>query len=92
MCRSAQVVASPLRFEENHGASAHKDAKYIASGTNFVLSLAPGQSWLEWKDADHKRTAKVQTRLAGGNPQALMEPDGRLPGSANYFVDVIFAP
>ncbi len=75
----------PLRFEENRGQSPHKTARYVARGTDFVLSLAPDQSWLEWSDGGG-HTAHVQTRLRNADPSARMRPEQRLEGTANYFV------
>src|ERR1019366_9112917 len=55
--RAGLLGKLPLRFEENRGAGAHREAKYTARGPNFVLSLAPGQNWLEWRDGSPRPPA-----------------------------------
>ncbi|MBZ5610168.1 MAG: SBBP repeat-containing protein [Acidobacteriia bacterium] len=82
--RTELLSKLPLRFEESRSQT-HPNARYVARGPNFLLSLAPNQSWMEWSDPDG-RTASVQTRLRNGNPDARMQPEDRLSGSANYFV------
>ncbi len=84
--RRAELLNSlPLRFEENSTATPHRNAKFIARGPNFLLSLAPDQSWMEWNGPEGRR-ANVRTRLQGGDPDAHMEAENRLPGTANYFL------
>jgi uncharacterized protein (TIGR03437 family) len=84
--RTGLLGKLPLRFEENRGAGAHREAKYTARGPNFVLSLAPGQNWLEWRDGSSGHPAQLRTQLIHADPAASMEPDDRLPGTANYFI------
>ncbi|HYL37121.1 MAG TPA: SBBP repeat-containing protein [Bryobacteraceae bacterium] len=84
--RMALLGHLPLRFEEARGQKTHQKVRYIARGPNFVLSLAPDQSWLEWKDGPRGRTAHVLTRLRNANSSARMQPEDRLPGAANYFL------
>lgn len=76
----------PLRFEEEAGQPDHPGARYSARGGNFTLSLAPDRSWLDWKGLTGGRSAQVRTQLVHGNPDARMEPEGRLAGTANYLV------
>lgn len=82
--RSALLGGLPLRFEENRGRDSHANVKYIAQGENYRLSLAPQENWLEWKGQQH--TARVQTRLVGGNTDARMETEGLFSSKVNYFV------
>jgi uncharacterized protein (TIGR03437 family) len=76
----------PLRFEENRGQSSHKNARYIARGPDFVMSLAPDRNWMEWSDRGSGNAVRLQTRLQNANPSARMRPEKRLEGSANYFI------
>jgi len=76
----------PLRFEVARGEDGDKDAKYVARGTNFVLSLATTRSWLDWTDAEHRKVAHVRTSFVNASPQARVEGEDRLPGTANYFI------
>ena len=69
----------PLRFEENLGRVGN-GARYIARGEGYRLSLAPSESWLEWK------SERIRTRLVGANPDVQMDAVDPLSGSANYFV------
>ncbi|MBZ5606184.1 MAG: SBBP repeat-containing protein, partial [Acidobacteriia bacterium] len=71
-----------MRFE----ASADSHSKFQARGSNYVLSLSPDRSVLEWRDAKHRRTSRVTTRLVGANSAAAMEPEDHLAGSANYLL------
>ena len=73
-----------LRFEENTGGNSPE--KFVARGANFLLKLAPAENWFEWKAPGHGKMARVHTRLIGANRAARMEPSGRLPGAANYFI------
>lgn len=84
--RTEYLNRLPLRFEENRGRDGHAGALYIARAQNFSLSLAPSGNWLEWKDAGGAKMASVYTRLVGANPSPRLEPVGRLPGAANYFL------
>jgi len=76
----------PLRFEKQDKRDHHSNAKYVAHGTNFVLSLATTESRLEWRDPKNGKSAQIETRFAGANRGARLEPADRLPGLANYFL------
>src|SRR5579872_4692278 len=69
----------PLRFEENW-AGTDTQARYIARGPNFLVSLAPAETWLRWKNE------RIRTRLIGASRDTRIEPEQKLPGSANYFL------
>jgi uncharacterized protein (TIGR03437 family) len=78
----------PLRFEENQTPGNPDGTRFTARGSNFVMSLAPDRSLLDWTDPSQKqsKTSHVRTRLLNANPDARMEPEERLPGFSNYFV------
>ena len=80
-----QELLGHLRFEENHG-GANRDARFVAYGPRYFLSLAPSESRLDWSDPKSGKHANLRTRFAGANRNARMEAHDRLPGLANYFV------
>src|SRR5271155_3959848 len=69
----------PLRFEQSPAGDG-----YEARGSQFNLQLQASENVLEW--TDHGNTARVLTRLVGGNRSASIAAEDRLPGAANYFI------
>jgi len=75
----------PLRFEENRSPT-DRDAKFVARGAAYVLSLTPSESRFDWNGPAGGRQSRVRMRFSGARPDARMEAGNRLSGTANYFL------
>src|SRR5215472_5021220 len=69
----------PFRFEANLG-QAGPEAKYVARGAGFLLSLEGGGTTLSLRDA------ALRTRFLGAARNPVLEPVDLLPAQTNYLV------
>ena len=68
----------PLVFEENHGQAAAA-YQFLARGPQYNVGLTGTGTTVFLRDGS------VTLRAAGANAQAVMHPEGRLPGVSNYY-------
>lgn len=83
----------PLTFEPNRGQAA-RPVKFLSRGSGYGLFLLPTEAVLVLGSREpaaktpgrRGRQSVLRMKLAGANPQARMEGDGRLPGQVHYFL------
>jgi hypothetical protein len=73
----------PLSFEANQGQTDAK-VKYLARGAGYSIFLSPGSATFSLERPD--QSAVVRMDLVGANQAAGIEPQGKLPGIANYMI------
>jgi hypothetical protein len=73
----------PLSFEANQGQTDAK-VKYLARGAGYSIFLRPGSATFSLERPD--QSAVVRMDLVGANQAAGIEPQGKLPGIANYMI------
>jgi hypothetical protein len=73
----------PLSFEANQGQTDAK-VKYLAHGAGYSIFLSPGSATFSLERPD--QAAVVRMDLVGANQAAGSEPQGKLPGIANYMI------
>jgi uncharacterized protein (TIGR03437 family) len=81
--RVALVDSLPFRFEANQG-QADPSIRFIARGQGYNLSLTATGSALSLFDREHRRSAIVRTRIAGGNRNPVLEPLDHQLTQTNY--------
>src|SRR5579864_1207273 len=73
----------PFRFEANQG-QADPAIRFIARGQGYNLALTATGSALSLFDLEHRRSATVRTRIAGGNPSPILDAIDRQSTETNY--------
>lgn len=73
-----------LEFEANQGQVA-PEVLYLARTSSHTVYLTRDGLTLDL-NSGARRGAPLHIELAGGDPQAVVTSDGRLPGVSNYFI------
>ncbi|MFN7929689.1 MAG: SBBP repeat-containing protein [Blastocatellia bacterium] len=72
----------PLHFEANQG-QYQQDVKYLTRGNGYSIALTPQAAVLE---LHNEKTATVQMKLKGANPNARITSSEPLEAKMNYFL------
>src|SRR5215467_9977219 len=72
----------PLSFEPNRG-QAGPGVEYVARGTGYFLTIDPSGSQILLRQKD--KSARISSKLAGGNPHPKLEALDLLRGHSAYF-------
>lgn len=72
----------PLRFEASQG-QLPASKRFLARGLNYSFHLVPDGVVMRFPGAT---ASEISMRLAGADPDALVEGVEQLPGTSNYFV------